>query len=76
MSLCKAVSLKLHLQKHYLLKNFSSKDIEITLDENETFVDVRPAHGGGGGGGGGGERVSRAIVDRRVARCAKSVRRR
>jgi hypothetical protein len=39
---CRGLVLKLHLQKHYLLKNYTSRDLEIILDPNETFVELMP----------------------------------
>lgn len=39
---CRGLVLKLHLQKHYLLKNYASRDLEIVLDPNETFVELMP----------------------------------
>mmetsp|Transcript_19820 Transcript_19820/g.34011 ORF Transcript_19820/g.34011 Transcript_19820/m.34011 type:complete len:759 (-) Transcript_19820:41-2317(-) len=38
----RAVVLKLHLQKHYLLKNYTSKDLDIYLDPKESYVELRP----------------------------------
>lgn len=39
---CRGLVLKLHLQKHYLLKNYTSRDLEIVLDANENYVELLP----------------------------------
>jgi hypothetical protein len=44
--LAKAITLRLHLQKHYLLKNFTSPDLEVVLDEKETYVQLTPKDDG------------------------------
>lgn len=43
---CRGVVLKLHLQKHYLLKNYTSRDLEIVLDAAESFVELQPKDDG------------------------------
>lgn len=44
--MAKAITLRLHLQKHYLLKNYTSPDLEILLDEKETYVQLTPKDDG------------------------------